>query len=100
MQTLREQVGAKHQKVLALESRIKATKEMLQEQSGVSVSGEPLDMVQVYIESLKEKLRAQEKNLASLDDCTAKTAKRPGFTAARRTRTVLAEPHRAGQEAV
>lgn len=66
LQTLRENVGAKHPDVLALESRINLTRQLLQEQSGVAMSGEPLDMLAVYLESLREKLATQERSLASL----------------------------------
>ncbi|MFO1095496.1 MAG: polysaccharide biosynthesis tyrosine autokinase [Planctomycetaceae bacterium] len=72
LQEKRENVGAKHPDVLALEARINLTRDLLKEQSGVNVSGEPLDMVQVYVESLNEKLAAKDKNLASLDELYSK----------------------------
>lgn len=66
-ETLVEKVGAKHPDVLALDSKIRATRALLSESAGVSVSGEPLDMVSVYVESLKEKLATQDRSLVSLD---------------------------------
>ncbi|MBL8849872.1 MAG: polysaccharide biosynthesis tyrosine autokinase, partial [Planctomycetaceae bacterium] len=67
-QLLVEKVGARHPDVLALESRINLTRELLQEQSGVTVSGEPLDLLAVYVESLQEKLATLESNLGGMNE--------------------------------
>jgi capsular exopolysaccharide synthesis family protein len=67
-QILVEKVGPRHPDVLSLEAEIKFTQQYLQEQSGAAVSSEPTDMLAVYVNSLREKMSAQDQSLAKLNE--------------------------------